>query len=741
MTYYLLENKISPKDGYKIQQALNHIKIDIKKDTITLNSDDITEKLRNDDVNKQVALFAQRSDVRDFIRRIQKKVAENEYFIVDGRDIGTVVFKDAFCKFYLDASPAIRAQRRLHDAKENSEGKSVSDIEKEIMERDETDKTRADSPLKIPVDALVIDSSSLTIDEVMEEMVKYYNKCLSEISHNNLGADADVKESKIFLNALEHFETKQFVPQTLVKGIINNIKEKEIIIDIGSKRDAIIAGEEIAKLDLNSLKKGQEIDVYILKANPSSPQIFVSKLEADKRSGLIKLKEAFEKDVWVEGEVHKPVRGGFVVDVWGNQAFCPSSEYDVKKVNKEVQRGKKEKFYIIELDGHKIIVSRKRYLEETYQKIREEFFATIKEGDILNGTVVHIAKFGVFVEIKEGVTAIIRPKNISWRRYNHISEIISKGEQVTVKVLSIRNDQNKLEVSKKDAEADPFISFQNFHNVDDEIKGTVKSLEPFGAFVEVAKGVEGLLHVAELSWTKRIDHPNQLLKVGDVIATKILGMDSRKRKLSLGLKQMIDNPWDTIEQRYPPGELIRAEIKDITKKGIHCKIDKEFDGFIYIADISWGTDKIKLKDEFKKGEFQQVKVIGYEKGKKRIKLGVKQKSSNPWEDLRNNYGLGGAIFAEVTRFAPSGAFVKVNDELEGFCHLSQASKEKIEKIEEALEIGKSYYFAIQVIDEENKKIALSIKEYLRNEDKKNIEKYLGNGETKNTISLGDLVGN
>ncbi len=740
VTFYMLENKISPKDNTAIEESLNKIKIDIQKDVFVLNGDNITEKLRSKEVNKRVATFAQLSNIRDYVRRIQKKIAEHEHFIVDGRDIGSVVFKDAFCKFYLDASPTVRAQRRLGDDKEDTTGKEIKEIKEEIVDRDKADRSRVDSPLKIPVDALVIDSSTLSIEEVLKKMVDYYNKRLSEISKNNL--KNNLSESKLFLNALENLENRKYLPQTLIKAKVINIKEKEIILDVGSKRDGIISGEEVSKIDLSSLEKGQEIDVYILRADPFSPQIFVSKIEADKRSALIQIKKSFENNEMIEGEIDKIVRGDFVIDILGNQAFCPSSEYDIRKINKNVQVGKKEKFYIIEFDGEKkIIVSRKRYLEEIYKKIKEVFFEKTKEGDLVTGKVVHIANFGVFIEIEDGVTALLRHKNIAWGRYENISDIISKGEVITAKVIIAKKEGYKLEVSKKDAEEDPIISFYNFHNTDTVIQGKVKNIEPFGAFIEVAPGLEGLLHVSELSWTKRIDHPKEILKVGDLIESKILSIDTKGRKIALGLKQMVDNPWNTIELRYHKEEPVRAEIKSITKGGLICEVDGEFQGFINASDISWGSAKIILKDEFKEGDYQQAIVIGYDKKKRRLKLGMKQQSTNPWENLKSNYGVGGTIFAEITKIDPAGALVKISDEIEGFCHISQASNKKLEKIEDAFEVGKSYHFSIQVIDEENKKVALSVKDYLRNEEKKNIEKYLDQGESKNTISLGDLINN
>jgi len=742
ITYFLLQNKINAKDSYKIAHLLSSVHLTIAKendkDKVLLNNSDITEHIRNPEVTKNVPSFAQNPEIRKFIKTIQQHIGEKGKCVVDGRDIGTVIFPDAFCKFYLDASAAVRAQRRLKDEKEGDRGKTAEEIETEIRERDQMDKTREISPLKIPVDALLIDTSALTIDQVIAAMIDFYNKKLP--SSDNISYSIDVKDNKLFMDALENIPLEENTETgTLLKGRIINITSTEIILDIGDKRDGVIPSDETSRIDRAALKIGETIDVFLVNNSPSRSQIIVSKLEADKRSGLIKMKECFEQNTIIQGTIKESVSGGFVIDIMGNRVFCPFSEFDVRKVNKEKYINTPSDFYVIEIKGDKAVVSRKKVLEEKFKKLRDEFFNRIRIGDVLDGTIVNITDFGCFVEIEEGITAILRPKNISWKRYQKITDLLKKGDTVKGVVIAINAEKHKLEISRKETEDDPLVLFAENHKIDSIIKGEVKNVESFGAFVEVADGLEGLVHVSELSWTKRISHPNEVLKKGDFVETKLLSIDIPKRKISLGLKQVMVNPWDTIEQRFPEGEVISAKITSIIKNGLYCEVADEFEGFIHIDNISWSTDKINIKSMFTEGDTIEVKVIGYNKSKKRLELGLKQKTANPWDDLRVNYGVGSTILGEITKLHDTGAFVKLSDDIEGFCHISQLTEKKIEQVSDAAEVGQKTNFVIQSIDEKNKKVALSVKEFIRKQEKYDIEKYLDSADNVKRVTIADLL--
>lgn len=737
LTYYLLSQKITEKEPYKIAHELEKVKLDYEKDSIKINGQEVSSFIRTEEVTKSVPLFAQNAEIRKFVKTIQHKLGNKGECVIDGRDIGTVVFKDAFCKFYLDAKPAVRAERRLGDV-DLPEGKSKEEIASEMKKRDEMDRNRALSPLKIAPDACVIDSTNLSPDDVMEKMVEHFNKKNAMAYEHNYAVSN--QDSQMFLNALENFSPDDGKERgSLVKGKIISVTNGEIYLDINDKRDGIIPEDEARKLDQEQIKPGNEIDVYIVNTNPKKPQIRVSKLEAEKRSALIEIRECFNNNRTIEGTVLYDVKGGFIVDIKGNQTFCPYSEFDVRKVNKNKQNGLTDQFYILEYTNQKIVVSRKKYLEEKYGKIKENFFAAIQEGDFLEGKVVNVTGFGVFVEVEEGITGIVRLKNLSWKRVDDPAEIVNRGDPIKVKIVGMDRVNFKLELSKKAAEEDPITDFVSKYQVGDIVKGEVRHIEKFGAFIEVAEGLEGLLHVSEMSWTKKVHDPKEILHKGDFVETKLLSVDVENRKVSLGLKQVVSNPWDTIEQRFPVGDIVQVTVKSIIPNGVYCSIDDDFEGFVHVENVTWSTDRVNLKREFKKDDVIEAKIIGYSKPKRRIELGLKQKSSNPWEDLRVNYGVGGTILGEVTRLIDSGAFVRLSDEIEGFCHVSQLAPHRVEKPSDVLNVGDKMNFYIQLIDEENKKVSLSIKKQKKAEEKKDIEQYISNEKGDKTFTIAELL--
>jgi small subunit ribosomal protein S1 len=744
VTWFFLSKSVSPKDTARIGKVLLEMKIVIDKERVLVNGEDVSDKLRTIEVTGQVANYAQNAEVRRIIRALQQRAVEKEMFIVDGRDIGTEVFPDAFCKFFLDASPTVRAARRLKDLKDESAGKSLAEVEAEMKNRDQADRTRAISPMRIPPDAFVIDSSDLTVDQVMEKMIAFFNKKIALVS--DPAHKLQSEESKLFMSAIEGIDqaidkSSTLEPGTLLKGRIIRITPSEVHLDIGHKRDGLIPADEATQLKLGELKVGETIDVYVRNARPGLSQIIVSKLEADKRSGLIKIQDFFTRAEPVTGVVKEAIKGGFIVDIFGNDAFCPYSEYDVRRVNKEdVVTGSEGQFLILEFKAdQKLVVSRRKILEKKQADAAVDFFQHAFVGDLVDGVVVNITEFGAFIELDAGVTAILRPKNAAWKRGVKLGDILKRGDRIQSKIILLDPEHRKIEISKKELDADPLIAFAAAFPAGTVLRGTVRHLETFGAFVEVADGVEGLLHISEMSWTRRINHPNEILKVNEEADVKLLGIDIATRKVSLSMKDAAPNPWDNLEQRYPVGTLVKATVRSVLKAGVYLTVDAEYEGFIHIGDISWSSDRTRLADMFAEGQEIEAKVLTVNTRKKRIELGLKQKTANPWEDLKVNYGIGGVIEGEVVRINENGAGVKLNEDLEGFCHISQLSRDKVVNPEDIVKVGQKQRFLIQSIDEATKKISLSIKELLTHEEKKDVEKYTG--EARSRITLGDLLQN
>ena len=740
ITLQMVRNNIDPREISKIKDILKETNISVDEDKFFLNDKDVTSLLREEKVNNLVPAFAQNKNIREFIRKKQQKIANNGYYIVDGRDIGTVIFKDAFCKFYLDASANVRANRRLKDLKENTSDKTQKDILQEIMKRDEQDKNRSESPLKIPVDALVIDSSNLATNEVISKMIDYYNEKIIALEEESDEEGYSQSNSEIFLEAMNNMEIpdKIYKPGTITKANIIEINDQTILLGLEGKRDGMIQGKEVLEIK-NQIKVGEEINVFVLNSSNFS-EILLSKLEADKREGLSDLQKIHEEQTKLTGKILEKIKGGYKVDVLGNIGFCPFSEFNLFKKSGEEVVGTTDYFYTIQVEENNILLSRKKHLEEQREIQIKEFLDNNKEGDVIDVIVVSIIQSGVLVNIKESVTGIVRFNQLTWSRYEKVTDIVNVGDKIKVKIISIDSENRRFELSKKVLDADPFSEYVSTHQVDDIVIGRVKNFQSFGVFIELDRGVEGLLHVSEMSWTKRIDSPEELFKKDDKIKIKILSIDKESRRISLGLKQIEENPWNVIDQKYTVNDLVKATVKSIGKQKVYCLIDNEYEGVLKISDISWvlKEEKINLNNLFSVGKEETMKVLGHDTKKKHILLGLKQKTDNPWEDIKANHPVGTAIFNEVTKIIDSGCFVKIDNDIDGFCHISNLSDKKIEKVEDVVEIGKSYNFLVTSINEANKRLSLSIKDYLKYEEKKDIEKYLGQ-ETQETMTLGELV--
>ncbi len=743
ITYEMIKNKIKPSEKEKVKEALKKITIKINQETILLNQAEITiNQLKTPSINKEVAFYAQNSDIRKFTRKIQLAIAEKNNVVVDGRDIGTIVFPNAFCKFYLEAPLQIRAKRRFNESKEKHK-KTINEIKTEIKKRDLEDSTRKESPLKIPPNAFIIETSDKKIDDILEMMLNYYKK---QLEAQEAMGKSEKENSKVFMNAMESLEDDIIEKGSLQKAKIVSIND-EIILNIKSKKDAIIPQEEVSRLGSSTLKVGLEIEVIVRKINKTN--IIVSYLELQNKETLVEIKKYFKDNLEIEGEITKEVKGGLLVNLKGCNSFCPQSEIDIYKVSKKEFINTKSKFKILSLEGSKIILSRKKYLEEIYLEARRSFYAQTKVNDIKEVTVIKIIDYGAIVEFEKGINGILKIKNCAWERIEDLSTFFKEGDKIKVKIIKLKEETNKIEVSKKDAEENPFIDFSNTKKEGDLIDGEVKNIEPYGIFIKVSYGVEGFCHISELSWEKKIKHPKEIINIGDQIKTKILILDKENKKLSLGHKQVTKDPWEEVENKYQINTLIKTTIKNITQRGVYCEITP-YEGFIDKDDLSWANKKINYKKEFPINSEIEATIIGFDTKRKKIKLSVKEKTKDPWEDLITNFNKENTtITAEVIKIIDIGCIVKINEDLEGFCHISELSEKFIKKVEDCVNLNESYSFKIQKIDKQNKKIQLSRKKtsnsnpnshrHHKKEKKKENNPYLSSSNKEKKITFGDLI--
>lgn len=740
ISLYFMRKDIKPREIGKIREELPKIQLEISSEFVKTNGEDVSSQIRTDEVTKESPLYAKVSEIREFVKKIQKKIAANEGFVIDGRDIGSVIFPDAFCKFYLDASVKVRAQRRLSDEKSKTE-KTLEEVEGEVAERDRLDKSRKDSPLVIPVDAMLIDTSDLKIEEVLDKMIAQYNLNLSLLEGGAKSFSSDKSSSKMFLEAVENVAEKSVEKGGIVKAKIVEFGEDRVLLDLGDKKDGFIQGHEVKKVG-RDFKVGDEIMVYVIGSINNHSEILASHQEAIKRESLLKFSKYKEEGTKVRGSVLRLAQEGFVVEVEGVECFCSFSEYDEReKLYYRAEIGKERDFLIKFLGRDRVFLTRKEMATQERASEFSKFFNNHQLGDVVSVKVERILKYGIFVSYSDAVGFVMKNKDLSWKRFENASEILNAADVIQVKIVEFDPERKRVTLSRKELEANPLDSFLVVHQEGEVLEGRVRSFLDFGAFVELEPGVDGLLHISEISWTEKIAHPSEVLKLGDKIQVKLLHLDRNSGRISLGYKQTQGNPWEDLAEEEPIGSLVRLRAKEVTASKVFFENDKSFDYALYRSNFSWADLRTDLTKHFEVGQEYDLKVLRHNRMDNAVELGVKQLQSNPWNRLREDYGEGAKVEATVTRFDENGAFVKLDDcPFEGYCHISRAAKGRVEKIEDAFEIGKRYHFILQKIDEKNNSLVFSAKAYLIWEEKGDIEKYM-NRETKNTFSLGDFLNN
>lgn len=544
----------------------------------------------------------------------------------------------------------------------------------------------------------------------------------------------DVKEEfkEDFIQNLNNFNNGE-----IVEGVVVAVTQDSVFIDIGFKSE----GEVPIKEFKETPSRGDKVNVMIVNVENREGKLVLSKRKADELVNWETIKKSYREGLPVEGKVIEKTKGGANVDVLGFKAFCPLSQLDIKKITDiDDYIGNKLLFKIDKMDGkNNIVVSHRKYLEEEKRKNIENFFNTKKPGDIVEGKVKEIVNYGAFIDLGD-FDGLLHNSDISWRKVNSTRNFLNKGEIVKCMILSMDRKNKKVSLGIKQLTPDPWGKFLEKYEKGKKYRGTVTKLTNFGAFVELEEGIEGLLHISELSWTKRIKHPREVLKVGDEVEVMLLDYDLSKRNISLGLKQVLPNPWDEIDVQYPVNSKIKGKITRITKFGIFVEIEEGIEGLLHIDDISWTKPSKNVLDSFKLGQNIEVLVLDVDKENKKIRLGLKQLTENPWETLKTRHPVGSVVTGKVTSITDFGVFVKIDEDIEGLIHISQLSNERIENPEEVYKLGDEIKAVVVNIDEDKRKVTLSIREYLNHLEHKEIEKYLEDNEKDTgTFSLGSVI--
>ncbi len=527
----------------------------------------------------------------------------------------------------------------------------------------------------------------------------------------------------------------------IVKGTVIDITPDHVTVDVGYKCEGHIPIQEFLKKDKKvDVKIGDRIDVLLEKKESEEGLLILSKEKADKVRVWKDISRSCREGEVIEGEIVSKVKGGLSVDTGGIFAFLPGSQIDLKPVrNLDSLIGKRLKFKVIKFNRKRnnIVLSRRILLEEERKVLREETLKAIQEGAIVEGMVKSLTDYGAFIDLG-GMDGLLHITDIAWGRIGHPSEKLSVGERIKVKVLHFDREKEKVSLGLKQALPDPWDSATSRYPTGSRIKGKVSNVTDYGVFVELEEGVEGLVHVSELTWSKKVRHPSKIVHVGDTVEVMVLDCDPVKRRISLGMKHPETNPWTLIEEKYPIGTKVIGRVKTITDFGIFIGIEEGIDGLVHVSEMSW-TKKIKHPNElYKKGQEVEAVVLNIDTKNERFSLGIKQLTPDPWKELARRYRKGEVVTGKITNLTDFGAFVELEEGIEGLVHVSEISREKVGRPSDVLKVGDKVSAVVLHIDPNERRIGLSIKGLKENTEKAEIERYISSqGSTSH--SLGALI--
>ena len=527
---------------------------------------------------------------------------------------------------------------------------------------------------------------------------------------------------------------------SIITGEVIAIRPECVLVDVGYKSEGILPLSEFTPRELQNLKIGDSIAVYIQEREDAEGNISLSKEKADRRKIWERIDLLFKEGKSIDGKIVGKVKGGLSVDI-GIKAFLPGSQIDVRPI-KDLDRlvGQTGPVKIIKVDQKRgnIVVSRRALIEEQVEKIRERTLEAMEEGKLIDGFVKNITDYGVFVDLG-GVDGLLHITDISWGRIGHPSEVFKVGDKVAVKVLKYDPDTGRISLGYKQKTLDPWLTVEERYPVGSKVQGKIVSLTDYGAFVLVEDGVEGLVHVSDMSWAGDIKHPSKVVSPGDVVNAVVLSIDKQNRKISLGLKQMEANPWSHVENKYTPGTVIEGKVRNLTEFGAFVGLEDGIDGLIHISDMSWLKHIKHPSEVLKKGQKVQAVVVRVDKEKQRISLSLKQMAGDPWQnEIPEKFAVGSAVDCRIIKIADFGIFVELAEGIEGLIHVSESGVEPPVRAEDVMKIGDEVRAKVTKIDTAEKKIALSIKEYNKDLERAELTEYMEN-QDKGGITLGEAA--
>lgn len=561
-----------------------------------------------------------------------------------------------------------------------------------------------------------------------------------ELAPDSSESGADGEDERSFMEMFEE-SLKSIQEGKIVSGEIVQIDSEFVLVDIGYKSEGQIRRNEFMNLEGNfTAKVGDTVEVLLVRKEDKDGNIILSKEKAARVKIWDDIEKAYKDNDTIKGKIISRVKGGLSVDV-GLQAFLPGSQADLRPVKDlDILVGVEHDFKIIKYERRQgnIVLSRRAVLEVERAALREKVLENLEEGVVIEGAVTNITDYGLFIDLG-GIDGLVHVTNIAWSKTGHPSELYQIGDNITVKVLSFDREKERVSLGIKQLTGDPWTGIEEKYPVEAKVSGRIATLKKYGAFVELEEGVEGLVHISEMSWTRKVMHPSELFHVGDTVETMVLSMDVAKKRISLSVKQLEPNPWDVITEEYPIGAIIEGKIKNITDFGVFVGIDKGIDGLVHISDISW-TKQIKHPSElYKKGDDVRAVILRIDKENEHFSLGIKHLTPDPWNEIPEKYKPGTRVAGKVTNITDFGLFVELEEGIEGLIHVSQLPKtQQGAKDLKDFQVGDEIDAEVVNVSQKDKRIGLSIRKLQESPEKKVYTNYVNNQEQA-TSSLGALL--
>nr|VFK62554.1 MAG: cytidylate kinase/ribosomal protein S1,TIGR00717 [Candidatus Kentron sp. UNK]VFK70538.1 MAG: cytidylate kinase/ribosomal protein S1,TIGR00717 [Candidatus Kentron sp. UNK] len=713
---------------------------------ILLNGREVTREIRSEACGNNASKLAALPGARKALLQRQRDFRVPPGLVADGRDMGTDVFPDAYAKIFLTATPRERAVRRHKQLKEQGTDVNLALLLTEISERDKRDRERLASPLRPAIDAVLIDTTDLDIDTVLSRVMDVategsrgggggYYLTLGMQTHE----PRNMTES--FAELFEQSEIeKKMRPGAILYGTVIDVLPEWVIVNAGLKSESMIPIDQFANEagDLE-VEVGDRIEVALDAVEDGFGTTRLSREKAKRARAWLRLEEAYDKLESVTGIINDKVKGGFTVDLDEVRAFLPGSLVDVRPVrDTSYLEGKPLEFKVIKLDRRRnnVVVSRRAVVEEESSAEREDLLSKLEEGAALQGIVKNLTDYGAFVDLG-GIDGLLHITDMAWKRVKHPSEIVSVGDEITVKVLKFDQERNRVSLGLKQLGEDPWLNIANRYPVGARTSGIVTNIADYGCFAEIEDGVEGLVHVSEMDWTNKNVHPTKVVQVGDEVEVMVLDVDEERRRISLGIKQCKSNPWEEFAATHKKGDRVAGKIKSITDFGIFIGLDGGIDGLVHLSDISWSKSGDESIRDYRKGEEVETVVLSVDAERERISLGVKQLDKDPFSAFLSEHPKGSVVLGVVQEIDAKGAIVRLSEGVEGHIRASDLSRERVSDARQVLDVGDEVEAKIVSLDRKKRTVLLSIKAKESEEEAAAVQQYSSFTDA-GTATLGDI---